>query len=445
MLCCKVVCSTTIARLGDVMMIKKILQFATSFFFGGVVLVHADNWISTALGGAFPNGYAGSMITTTTTVIRGSVICKQGFQVPSGGALLYDADGPVYDKVEFLGSDGTLILASDLRLGATAELRSSVDDAYLTVNGGSDQNTSLSNKIILQGDTRLTFTLRLKDSSLVIDGQGNTLQLDAPIRLEFTSNPTSLTLQNMRLVIKNPGLSGSAVLPFDIANPSNLLFVYGDIESLDPYPCRVVLQDVDICLPPEKTVQWPAICQLLFKNSVKLLGQGGIFKASYINQFCRPMIIDQHSSLYVGHGVTLSFWGAAVLPDAKLGLTASTSSLWLDGCMLDISTADNAPNPGLFLGQSTSLPPFSTGCIYFDNKVTVSSTVAGQVESGLWSVFTQPSPFNLLTPYPRGFACAADYVDVRVRSGAYVNAIGTMQYFSPDPLMLGIGGLVPVD
>lgn len=413
-------------------MMKKILQLGIVFLLAGVLPVYSDNWISTAPGGAFPNGYAGSMITTTTTVIRGSVICKQGFQVPSSGALFYDADGPVYGKVEFSGSDGALILASDLRLGATASLRSSVANSYLTVNGGNLGTDALSNKIILHGDTRLTFTLRLKDSSLVIDGQGNTFQLDAPIRLESTNKPTYLTLQNMRLIIKNPGLSGSDVTPFDVhINPASPLF-----DNLLFDHCRVILQDVDVYLPVDKIVQWSTACRLFFKNSVRLLGQGGTFKASYLSPACKAMIIEGNSCCYVGQGVTLSIWGSGVLPHAKLGLIAPTSSLWLDGCMLDIGTAANSSNPGLFI--SSSLP---SGSIYFDNKVTVSSTIAGEVESSLFSV--QQVLQNQSITLPRGFACDADYIDVRVRSSAYINAIGTMQYVSQDPqlavLAAGIG------
>lgn len=377
-----------------------------SFIRVGVVLlglvasVHADVLISTAPGGAFPNGYAGSLITTTTTVIRGSVICKQGFEIPSTAKQFYDADGPVYGKVVSKGSDGTLILGSDLRLGTTAMLRTSQaasEDFYITVTGGSSASSSTSNRIILGSDTRLTFSLRIHDNSLVIDGRGHTLQLDAPLRLESTLNgstwPTYLTLQNMRLLITNPGLSGTSVTPFEVS-------------ATTASNCRVILQDVDVCLPTGKTVQWPSTCELYFKNKVRLLGQGGTFKASYLVSNCKTMTIDTNSLLYVGPGVTFSVWGDQVVTTGKLAFGAANSVFWVDGCTLDIGSVGTPTYPGLDLG--------STGRMYFDNKVTVSSTTAGSVD----------------TLMSRGLRISASNVDVRVRSGAYINAIGPISYYA---------------
>lgn len=358
--------------------------------------VRADDWISMGTGGAFPNGYAGSFIITSTKVIRGSVICKQGFGLASTGALFYDADGPVYGKVEFTGSGGALILGSDLRLGTTTLLRASVADTYLTVTGGSSSSSSTSNRIILGGDTRLTFTLRIHDNSLVIDGRGHTLELGAPIRLESTLNgstwPTYLTLQNMRLLIKNPGLSGSSVTPFEVS-------------AVAANNCKITLQDVDVCLQPDKTVQWPSTCELHFKNRVRLLGQGGTFKASYLSSGCKTLTIDASSSLYVGPGVTFSVWGDQVVNTGKLAFSGLSSALWLDGCTVDVGSVGTTNTPGLKLG--------TTGCLYFDNKVTLSSTTAGSVD----------------TSSSRGVMISASAVDVHVRGGAYVKAIGPISTY----------------
>ena len=55
------------------------------------------------------NGYQGSFINFTGgNSIRGTVIFKQGFQVPSNGAVFYDADGPIFDRIELGNSSSVL-------------------------------------------------------------------------------------------------------------------------------------------------------------------------------------------------------------------------------------------------------------------------------------------------------------------------------------------------
>lgn len=340
--------------------------------------VAADNVISTAAGGAFPNGYFGSLVSTSTTVMRGTVICKQGIDIGTN-KLFYDADGPVYGRIMFNQTGvqgGSLLLASDLRLGSTCELRSGAENLYLKIDGRGG------NSIIMGDDLRLTFSTQFLDDT-VIDGRGHTLTLQAPIEIgDATVVPKVLTLRNMRLVVY-PG----------VAEPFQL--VAGTASG------SVVLQNVDLYLPPNQLTFLEDAIEVVCHRQVRLMGPGGTLRFLNTALATPSLFIDKCSSLKVEQDVTFSVWGDAGGGFLLQGLDAS-SECWLDGCKLDHHSRDAGP----------SILPVSNLNMYFDNKVTVSVT-AGE---------------GVATPDEAAISIDALTVNAQVRGGATVNVIGTMLY-----------------
>lgn len=374
------------------------LLFGLSAIFAvGQILADGGQIISTAPGGTSTQGYQGSLVSTSTILLRGTIICKQGIDVSGTLPLFYDADGPVYGAIKFNGNSGSLKLASDLRLGSTCALRTAVADSYMIINAGESANASVGGQTIIMGDDlRLTFSTKFI-SNCVIDGRGNTLTLQAP--LSVFNNSTSVTLKNMRLLVC-PGTgtsTGNAFVEPFIFNANN------QSQSIN-------LCNVDLCLPIGKTTHVVTAGRLNLNNQVNITGSGGIFKMFYAGAgTASPKIIIGNSSKFlVGQGVTLSLWGSPDVPQGnRLVLNGVTSQLWLDGCTLDISAATAGTTQGLMLKQGT---------LFFDNKVTVSSTIASMVVS------------DITNGLQLGDGTAANDIDVRVRGGAYLDTIGSMCY-----------------
>ena len=363
----------------------------------GQILADAGQIISTATGGVFANGYQGSLVSTSTILLRGTIICKQGIDVSGTLPVVYDADGPVYGKVQFNGASGTLKLASDLRLGSTCAVRSVTTDAYMTIDAGKSTDASVAGQTIIMGDDlRLTFSTKFI-SNCVIDGRGNTLTLQAPLSVFNTS--MSVTLKNMRLIIW-PGTGTSSSNAF--AEP----FVF----NANNQSQSINLCNVDLCLPSGKTTHVVTAGRLNINNRVNVTGSGGTFKMFYsgAGTASPKIIVGNNSKFLVGHGVTLSLWGSPNVPQSnRLVLNGVTSQLWLDGCTLDISAVAAGTTQGLMLKQGT---------LFFDNKVTVSSSIANAVVA------------DITNGLQLGDGTAANDIDVRVRGGAYLDIIGSMHY-----------------
>lgn len=369
----------------------------TRLLLGGIALscsvLSADNIISTAAGGAFPNGYFGELVSTSTTVIRGTVICKQGINI-GANKLFYDADGPVYGRIQFNTGGtqgGALVLGSDLRLGSTCELRSAGNDLKMTVSGCADWSGGISNTgnaLVLGDDLRLTFTTWFSDST-VIDGRGHTLTLQAPLEVD---DYVTLTLKNMRLVV-SPGvyqpfvaLGASAGGGFDFEN-------------------------VEICLPPDQITFVRGEAALTCTRNVRVFGPGSTFRLCFNESGLTGgpgVYISAQSALQIGQDVTLSMWGDSpnIFPTIRLFGNDLTSELLLNGCTLDIGS-------GTSLGGLTyNALSLSNMTVYFDNKVTVSVTMGG-------SVVTTPDVDGY-------FSIDLSTANARVRGGATLNANGPM-------------------
>ncbi len=365
----------------------------------GQIFADAGQIISTATGGVFANGYQGSLVSTSTILLRGTIICKQGINVSGTLPVVYDADGPVYGMIQFNGTSGSLKLSSDLRLGSTCALREEAGslDTYMTIDAGKSTDASVAGQTIIMGDDlRLTFSTKFI-SNCVIDGRGNTLTLQAPLSVFNTS--ISVTLKNMRLVIC-PGTGTSSSNAF--AEP----FIFNANDQSQ----SINLCNVDLCLPTGKTTHVVTAGRLNINNRVNVTGLGGTFKMFYpgAGTASPKIIVGNNSKFLVGQGVTLSLWGSPNVPQSnRLVLNGVTSQLWLDGCTLDISAAAAGTTQGLMLQKGT---------LFFDNKVTVSSSIANAVVA------------DISNGLQLGDGTAANDIDVRVRGGAYLNTIGSMRY-----------------
>jgi hypothetical protein len=366
----------------------------------------ANSIISTASapGAFFGHGYQGSLVSTGTQVMRGTIICKQGLDVTQTSSLFYDADGPIYGMIRFNGTCSTLKLASDLRLGSTCVFKQSasgaLDRAYMTIDAGNSTDASKPGHTIIMGDDlRLTFSTKFI-SNCVIDGRGHTLTLQAPLSV-FNMN-MSVTLKNMRLVVY-PGCGSSVAT-------TSIPFIF----NADDQTQRINLCNVDLALPPTATTQVVTAGRLNFHGKSSISGPGGIFKVHYKGDPSPKLTVGASSRLTIGQGVTFSLWGAPNVPrNNRLILTpgsggyAATSELWLNGCTLDISDAGGGTTHGLEL---------DCGTLFFDNKVTVSCTTAGAVET------------DMTQGLQLGDGTSAHNLNVRVRGGAYLVQVGTMRY-----------------
>lgn len=368
----------------------------------------ANSIISTASapGAFFGHGYQGSLVSTGTQVMRGTIICKQGLDVTRTCSLFYDADGPIYGMIRFNGSSSALKLASDLRLGSTCALRESAgaasDRAYMTIDAGKSSDASQPGHTIIMGDDlRLTFSTRFV-SNCVIDGRGHTLTLQAP--LSVFNNSMSVTLKNMRVVVY-PGVGTSSSTT---AQP----FIF----NADNQSQSINLCNVDLALAPAVTTHVVTAGRLNISGKSSISGMGATFKMHYKGDATASpkLIVGACTKFSIGQGVTLSLWGAPNVPrnnrlvlNPGVGGYAATSELWLNGCILDISDAGGGTTHGLELDNGT---------LFFDNKVTVSCTTNGAVDT------------DITQGLQLGSGVATQDLNVRVRGGAYLVQIGTMRY-----------------
>ncbi len=369
---------------------------------------YLDSTATTSLGAntgfyyaGFPAGYQGSFLTVTggSNVIRGTIIFKQGFKVSNGSNIMYDADGPIFDRVELGNSSSNLLLAADLRLGGTGRIVSTSPgtNLYATIKGLPSSTTtgavgSFGNTIVLGGEFRVTDSLQFS-GSCVIDGRGNTMVLTAPLVLDNTGT-TTLSLKNMRVQINTNQTTGGR-FPFNLTHRHNTL----------------LLENVDLHLPASATTHFYNGF-LNINRFVRILGSTGILKLNYQDMAtARPCVtIAANSYLYVGPGVTLSCWGAGVPSATRIVMSSATSVLWLDWCTFAMDAGSIASTTGLGV-------QINGGSCYFDNKVTVSVIQGGSTATGLTKGLT----------FGDGFS-SGNNVAVKVLGAANVIANGPIYY-----------------
>lgn len=368
---------------------KFFLKFVLVAALLGVCSLRATSIITTAPGGASSNGYQGSNASMTSgDVIRGFVMFKNGFTIPSGGTLFYDADGPVYGNVTFGNSSSVLQLGSDLRLGGTGSLWS----------GLTSKIAGYGNSIYLGGDVTLSSHVATVSNNLIIDGCGHSMTLADTSYFAMDSNVT-LTLKNMNLVIPS---SFSGTYPLRATGATNF---------------KVYLQDVNIYLAANvglfgSGIYGTTVIQgLVSVSGPYAVSANGMQTASGNGVDCN-IFINANSTLYFGPGTTLNLDNLNVDKAKKIGMFDATSRLVLDGCTLTWRAQGSVET-------TSDALQLQRGSVFFDDKVVIKNfandgaTANTAVTRGL--IFGDGSS-------------SANDVDVRVLGGAYVVLQGCMQY-----------------
>jgi hypothetical protein len=351
--------------------------------------------ITTATGGTAANGYQATTPTfTSEDVMRGFIMFKGGFTLPSDGNVIYDADGPVYGPLTFGTGTSTLKLYSDLRLGTTGWFANGGGMFPSRTLDGCPASGGPGNSILMGGDQTLNFSLEIT-TSICIDGCGNTLTLGSSGSLTL-QNRATLTLKNMNLIV-------NASLPFSSSNGA----AYLGLENVN-----VFLQQ-DSCIFGANCALMPRI-----QGFVGIYGPYAAKSVSfaYGNPSANKctIAINSGSTLYVGPGATLDLSYIQAPAANKIGMQDSSSVLWLDGCTLKW-LPDNANGAMPLRGQGLVL---KKGTILIGDKTTILDLdSSGNANTDI----TQGLIF--------GDGTAANDVDVRVLGGAYTVLKGCMQYY----------------
>lgn len=366
----------------------------------------ATSITTTAPGGDPLTGYQATPPTFSTTgTIRGHVMFKNGFAISSNRTVTWDADGVVNGPITFGNSSSTLDLKTDLRLGTTGKLTSTVTTIKITGNGQT---------IILGGDTTwgtvANQQIQAALSDLTIDGQGHTLTL-TDAYLGVLTSQSILTLKNLTLVYNHTGSTTPTYL-FS-AGPGG----------------KYILENVVIrCIAPA------GVAVALFKGS----SVAGVTFRGYvaIDSPNSPVIladgksnlfgftVDSNSVLYIGKNTELRLGGSGSYAD-KFTMIDKTSVLHFDGCTFYTGTGTNDRGSGLQLSYPSPGSPvcmINGGTVVFENKVCIfNKDYAGTTNTDMTKALL----------FGDGSSSAND-VDVRVLGGAYVLVDGCINY-NPAP------------
>lgn len=347
----------------------------------------ATSITSTAPGGDSTTGYqATAPGFSSGDMIRGNVMFKAGFIIPSGaGGVTWDGDGIVNGSIIFHSTTSNLILATDLRLGSTATLVWSAATSKINGQGNS-----------LKLDSNITFSKQLSvASNLTIDGQGNTLFITNPSSASSAfsvSSGVTLTLKNMTIVV-----SGNSVSTYRLVQMS---FGSG---------CNLILENVVIrCTSTATSIGIGGNGTITIRGNVSLENPGGLIALTKSISLLQ-LIIEKNSTLHVGKQTIFAMCtngGSVSVP--PIAMVDRTSTLHLDGCDFYTSLSASSNTAFSVLG----------GTLILENKVRIFNTY--------YSGPTGNSDMTLA--FILGDGTAANDVNVRVLGGAYVMVDGCMQY-----------------
>ena len=277
---------------------------------------------------------------------QGMVRMTNGFTVatPASGV------GSTHGSIAYLDTCLSVSGGIDLRTTNTMFLRSdlTLDNGVTFSDGG--QIYGYDRALILNGDLTIqansTFHI---GGRIVIDGQGNTININDSSKFFIDANAT-LTLRN--LVLKNtrnqPG------------NPCLQCSTFGS---------NLCLQDVVLNLADDFYFNCG---QLFINNDVAITGTSALVYCSPI-----PMFIDSDSTLYFDVGTTFSIAPStftdclySTIPTTTTSnfifMADQTSQLYLNGCS--------------FFTTLTGLR-LTKGTVLFDNNVTIRSNASNNLNS----------------------------------------------------------------
>ena len=260
---------------------------ALLFFFTGTVLGVSIDGTSTV------KYISDHYVFRDSDYAKGFVYVSQGFTVINGGEVLFDSVVPVQGALD-LRETGMLTLDRDMyfEYGVTFSSSGIINSSGSTLHLGGDFTIPASKVIHCRG-------------SMVIDGEGNTFEIDRHAQL-FLDNETTLTLRNM--VIKTQrSFSGKPAI------------------ALSTTMCRLAFDNVVLALADDWDVRSGS---LFFHNDVVVTGTSAL-----VYRTPAPSYVASGSCLYFDVGTTFSYAPATNRRDL-LVLEDATSQVHFNGCSL---------------------------------------------------------------------------------------------------------------